>query len=101
MSSLSVDKEEMANALTEMKNAIEEFREIGTNAFRTETDMLEPMQSYFAERLMIALECVREWDMEVLIQNLDTFHGDAGTILADLVSTDEAHNVRRVEEING
>lgn len=101
MSNLSVDKEEMENALTEMKNAIEEFRGIGTNAFSAETDMLESMQSYFAERLMIVLECVREWDMDVLIQNLDNFHGDAGTILADLVSTDEAHNVRRVEEING
>lgn len=101
MSNLSVDKEEMENALAAMHTAINQFRDIERNAFGVEADMLEVMQSYFVERLAIMLECVRECDMEVLLENLDTFHGDARTILTDLVNTDEAHNVRRVEGIYG
>lgn len=101
MSNLNVDKEEMKNALAAMQSAIDEFRDIGSNAFCSETDALESMQSFFAERLMITLEYAREWDMDTLIQNLDTFHMDAKTILDDLISTDEAHNVRRVEDVYG
>lgn len=98
---LNVDIVEMETAILQMGNSIENFREIGENAFSAELAELEPMNSDFVEKLSRVLECVKGWNLMALIQNLDTFWTDATTILGNLKSTDEAHNVERVKNSNG
>lgn len=98
---LNVNIVEMETAILQMGNSIESFREIGENAFSAELAELEPMNSDFVEKLFRVLEGVKGWNLMILIQNLDTFWADAATILENLKSTDEAHNVERVKDSNG
>lgn len=87
---LEVDYEELELAIGQMKSAYEDFYELTQNAFQTEIEYLEGMNSDFVDKLTRVLEIAKGWDIDSIHENIGKHIEEAETIYKEIKAADEA-----------
>ncbi len=88
--SISVDYEGLELAVKEMRAAYEDYSSFTQDAFQTEINHLEGMNSDFIDKLIRVLEISRKWDAGNIKENILDHVREAERIYEEIRAADEA-----------